>query len=70
MLNEIETLTGRFGTRYAVPVLVTPGNLEREAPGVFRRALEMGIFVIDGDDLPREAFLQRLQTVRRRWNMA
>lgn len=70
VLNEIETLTERFGTRYAVPVLVTPGNLEREAPGVFRRAMEMGIFVIDGDDLPREAFLQRLQTVRRRWNMA
>lgn len=70
VLNEIETLTQRFGTRYAVPVLVTPCNLEQEAPGVFRRALEMGVFLLDRDDLPEEAFLERLRTVRKRWNMA
>lgn len=68
VLNEIQTLTERFGTRYAVPVLVTAGQLEHEAAGVYRRALEMGVVVLDADDLDENAFQKRLLALRKRWN--
>lgn len=68
VLNEIQTLTERFGTRHAVPVLVTAGQLEHEAAGVYRRALEMGVVVLDADDLDENAFQKRLLALRKRWN--
>lgn len=67
VLNEIATLTERFGARYAVPVLVTACNLEVDAPGVYRRAMEMGIAVIDADDLDEELLLARMVGLKRRW---
>lgn len=68
VLNEIQTLTERFGTQYAVPVLVTAGQLEHESASVYRRALEMGVVVLDADDLNETAFQQRLLALRKRWN--
>lgn len=69
VLQEIATLTERFGTRYAMPVLVTASDLEQEAPGVYRRAMEMGITVIDANDLKADAFLKKLRSLRRTWNV-
>ena len=68
VLNEIAALTSRFGSSYAIPVIVTASNLEKESPGVYRRAAEMGIAIFDADDLNEERFIERMQLLRRRWN--
>ncbi len=69
VLNEIATLTERFGARYAVPVLVTACDMERDAASVLRRAGEMGVAIIDADDLTEEKLLKRVKALRRRWSM-
>lgn len=69
VLQEIATLTERFGTQYAIPVLVTASPLEQQAPGVYYRALEMGVAVIDANDLKADDFLARLRSLRKRWNI-
>ena len=53
-LNEIKTLAERFGGNYAKSVLVTAEQLSLLSPKTYRRALEMGISVIEPDDLSRE----------------
>lgn len=67
-LNEIYTLSKRFGGRYSIPVLATMCDLKSEAPAVFRRAVEMGIVVLDSDDLYEAALYKKLKTLRRRWD--
>lgn len=68
VLNEIATLTERFGTQYAVPVLVTACRMQQDAPVVLRRAREMGVVIIDADDLFGDALIERLQSLRRTWD--
>lgn len=46
-VNEIAAIVRRFGTQCARPVLVTASDLQRDAPAVFRRAMDMGVTVID-----------------------
>ena len=53
-LNEIKTLTERFGGNYAKAVLVTAEEFSKYSPKTYRRALEMGIKVIELEDLCRE----------------
>jgi len=67
-LNEISTLTRRFGGRYAIPVLATMCDLKQDSPAVFRRAAEMGIAIIDADDLGRETLKKKLASLRQRWD--
>lgn len=67
VLNEIAALVSRFGSAYAIPVIVTASDLEREAPGVYRRAAEMGIAIFDKDDLNEHRFKERIQQLRMRW---
>lgn len=67
-LNEIATLARRFGGRYAIPVLATMGDLKTDSPAVFRRAVEMGIVVLDADDLEPDALVKKLRNTCRRWD--
>jgi len=67
-LNEIYTIARRFGGRYSIPVLATMCDLKSEAPAVFRRAVEMGIVVLDSDDLYEDALHKKLKTLCRRWD--
>lgn len=67
-LNEIHTIARRFGGKYSIPVIATMCDLKSEAPAVFRRAVEMGIAVLDADDLYKDTLKQRLRTLCRRWD--
>lgn len=67
-LNEIHTIAGRFGGRYSIPVLATMCDLKSEAPAVFRRAIEMGIVILDADDLYPDTLSGKLRTISRRWD--
>jgi len=66
VLNEIAALTAHFGSEMAVPVLITASNLEKESPGVYRRAAEMGVYVFDADDLTEERFIEAIGRLRKR----
>ena len=46
-VNEIRTLTEKFGGRYAKAVLVTMADMAKQAPVTYRRAMESGVTVID-----------------------
>ncbi len=46
-VNEIKTLTEKFGGRYAKAVLVTMSDMAKLTPVTYRRALESGVTVID-----------------------
>lgn len=67
-LNEIAVLAERFGGRYAIPVMATMCDLKQEAPAILHRAMEMGISVIDADDLSPKTLTKKLETLRRRWD--
>ena len=60
VLAEIAAMADRFGSDWAVPVLITASNLEKEAPGIYRRGAEMGVMIIDADDLTEEKLNSRL----------
>ncbi len=66
-LSQITSVTSRFGNGYATPVLVCLRQLHLE-PAIYRRALDMGIEVIGGEDLSPEKFAPRLQRLAARWN--
>ena len=66
-LSQITSVTSRFGNGYAAPVLVCLRQLHLE-PAIYRRALDMGIEVIVGEDLSPEKFAPRLQRLAARWN--
>ncbi len=67
-LNEIATMAGRFGGRYAVPVIATAHDLKAENPALYRRAAEMNVAVIDLEDLKQDALVSRLEAILKRWN--
>jgi len=52
-LNEIKVLTERFGSDIAKAVLVTTTDLSEISAKTYRRAVEMGIRVIDLSDLQK-----------------
>lgn len=68
VLNEIAAITRRFGGRFATPVLAAACDLRSAAPAVFRRAVEMGISVLDADDLPEGKLLKKLTELKRKWD--
>ena len=67
-LNEIATIARRFGGKYSIPVLATMCDLKSEAPAVFRRAVEMGVAVLDADDLYEDVLHKKLKTLCSRWD--
>lgn len=68
MLNEIEVMTERFGTRYATPVLATVCDMKKEATSAYYRAEQMGVELIDLNDLEKDRLMDRLKTLRKKWD--
>lgn len=67
-LNEVATMTERFGGRCAVSVIATAHDLKKENPALYRRAAEMGVAVIDLEDLGRDALVARLREILKRFH--
>lgn len=59
-LNEIKTLTKQFGGEYARPVLVTMSNVRTGDRYLMQRAKDMGIEIIDREDLMYDKLSKRL----------
>ncbi len=59
-LNEIKTLATQFGGVYARPVLVTMANIRTGDRYLMQRAKDMGVEIIDRDDLLYDKLSKRL----------
>ncbi len=62
-LNEIKTLAKQFGGEYARPVLVTMADVHTSDKYLMQRAQDMGIDIIDREDLIGERLSKRLYTL-------
>ncbi len=62
-LNEIKTLAKQFGGEYARPVLVTMSDLRTRDRFLTQRAADMGVEIIDREDLINERLSKRLYTI-------
>ena len=68
MLNEIAVMTRRFGTAYATPVLATVCDMKKDATAAYYRAQQMGVELIDINDLEKPMLMNRLTSLRRKWD--
>lgn len=55
-INEIDTLTRRFGGSMAKPVLVTASPLQEIPEPTRQRAADMGVVLLEAGNMPRQAF--------------
>ena len=62
-LNEIKTLAKQFGGTYARPVLVTMADIRSGDRYLMQRAQDMGIDIIDRDDLLCDRLSKRLYSL-------
>ena len=62
-LNEIKTLAMQFGGVLARPVLVTMSNVREADKHLMQRAADMGIDIIDRDELLGERLSKRLYSI-------
>lgn len=62
-LNEIKTLAKQFGGEYARPVLVTMTDLRTKDRYLMQRAADMGVEVIDREELIGEKLSKRLYNI-------
>jgi len=62
-LNELHTLTEQFGGRYAKCVLATMCKLSEVSPSTYKRALDMGIHVIQCEDISAPTLLKKLSNI-------
>ncbi len=59
-LSEIKLLAMRFGGENCRAILVTAADVRKENLSLYKRALEMGVYIIDKNDLSSERFQYRL----------
>ncbi|GEM_PF-599607 len=59
-LSEIKLLSQKFGGETAKTVLVTAANPSSQNPSIYKRAMELDIFMIELDDLSPQRFAQRM----------
>lgn len=62
-LNEIRTLSDKFGGVSAKAVLVTMADVRSKDPYLARRAEDMGVALIDRSDLLSDSILKRLRKI-------
>ena len=51
-----------------VPVLATVCDMKKEAPSAYYRAEQMGVELIDINDLEKNQLMNRLKILRRKWD--
>lgn len=59
-LNEILVLAQRFGGETAKAVLVTASDFSKETPSMYQRARDLGVYVIERDDIASGKMEKRL----------
>ena len=59
-LNELDVLRERYGGYWAKGVLATMSHLSQVNPAVYRRAADMGIYVLQEEDLTGEGLPEKL----------
>ena len=64
-LNEIMTLTHKFGGENGRPVLVTMADVRNENPFLYQRAADMSVTLIDYNDLSSDRLIRKLITAAR-----
>ena len=64
-LNEIKTLASKFGGEYAKPVLVTMSDVRSRDKYLARRAEDMGVELIDREDLVGDKLSRKLYRLSR-----
>ncbi len=62
-LNELQVLTERYGGYWAKGVLATMSRLSRANPAVYRRAADMGIYVLQQEDLLGNDLAEKLKRI-------
>lgn len=60
-LNEIYTVSRRIGGDYAIPILVTYSEIKSRRTGLYMKAKEMGIVVMDKTDIMGPNFTAKLE---------
>lgn len=63
-LNEIDMLVKRFGGECGIGVVATAGTFSKDFPTVYRRAQEMGIYVIEHDDFKYNRVEEKLEGLK------
>lgn len=64
-LNEIKTLSSKFGGQNGRAVLVTMSDVRNRDPYLYQRASDMGVMVIDYTDLVTDKLSKKLLTTAR-----
>ncbi len=62
-LNEIKLLAERFGGIAAKAVLVTSTAVSKVAPATYRRAGDMGVMILEEEELFNKQFPQKLTDI-------
>ena len=69
-LNELVTMTRRFGNRYALPLFVGSKDVRKDFPSFTERARQMGVEVIGRDELDEDKMIRRLKQLCGGWGAA
>jgi len=59
-LNEIRILADKFGGRFVKPILLTTQNISKASPAVYQRAADLGVYIIQQDDLTGDKLINKL----------
>lgn len=60
-LQELSMYPNYFGGHYSKCIIVTLGKFKSERSSVYNRAIQMGIGVIDGEDIKRGKFIETVK---------
>jgi len=69
-LNELFVVSHRIGEKYAIPVLVTHSDVKAKRMGIYMKAKEMGILIMDRSDILSESFAEKLKKGIKRFFMS
>lgn len=64
-LNELDVLRERYGGYWAKGVLATMSRLSHVNPSVYRRAADMGIYVLQQEDITQEGLAESFSALHR-----
>lgn len=62
-LQELSMYPNYFGGKRSKCILITAGNVKTDKPSILDRAVEMGINIIDKNDLSKEKFLRKIESI-------
>lgn len=63
MLNEIYVVSRRIGGKYAIPILITYSHMRDKHMGLYLKAKEMGICLLDYNDIMSEHFSEKIRRI-------